>query len=134
MTTLDQTQTEQIAEQIALTESAATAVQDLMARRNLADHALRVFVSGGGCSGLQYGMAFEGRVRDEDTIFEQHGVKIVVDEVSINYLRGATVDYVEEMMGSGFKISNPNAVSTCGCGQSFRTDKNSGSPEGCSCG
>lgn len=119
---------------VSLTESAASAIQDLMAKRELKGYALRVFISGGGCSGFQYGMALEGNPRQEDTVFEQHGVKVVVDEVSIQYLRGATVDYVDELMGSGFKIHNPNAVSTCGCGNSFRTSGDAGASEGGSCG
>lgn len=122
---------------VLLTESAAAAIQDLMMKRELQGYALRVFVSGGGCSGFQYGMALEGNTREQDTVFEQHGVKVVVDEVSIEYLRGATVDYVDELMGSGFKIHNPNAVSTCGCGSSFRTSGESGAEGGggsCGCG
>jgi iron-sulfur cluster assembly protein len=104
---------------ISLSPTAANAVQDLLQKRNLEDYALRVFVSGGGCSGFQYGMALEGNIRPEDLVSEQHGVKVVVDEISINYLSGATIDYVDEIMGGGFKIENPNAVS-CGCGNSFR--------------
>lgn len=122
--------------QIDLTPAAANAVQDLLAKRELENFALRVFVSGGGCSGFQYGMALEDNIRDTDIVSEQHGVKLVVDEISINYLNGATVDYVDEIMGSGFKIENPNAVSTCGCGSSFRTSGDasaSTSGSGCSC-
>jgi iron-sulfur cluster assembly accessory protein len=125
---------ELVLDQITLTEPAATAIQGLMDKRSLQGYALRVFVSGGGCSGFQYGMALEGNVRPEDRVFEQHGVKIVVDEVSITYLRGATVDYVDELMGSGFKIQNPNAVSSCGCGNSFRTAGEAGGEGGGSCG
>ena len=130
---LNQTQTDQI----TLTSSAAGAVRELLAKRNLEGYALRVFVSGGGCSGYQYGMALEGNVRDSDLVFEQHEVKLVVDEISINYLRGSTVDYVDEIMGSGFKIDNPNAVASCGCGSSFRTkeeaDASYDSGGGCGC-
>jgi iron-sulfur cluster assembly protein len=123
---------------ITVTPAAAEAVKDLLARRNLSGYALRVFISGGGCSGYQYGMALENNIREQDLQAEFHGVKVVVDEVSINYLRGATVDYVEGLMGAGFKIENPNAISSCGCGSSFRT-KDSGeagaSGGGCSgCG
>jgi iron-sulfur cluster assembly accessory protein len=121
-------------DQITLTPTAAQAVRELLEKRNLSGYALRVFVSGGGCSGFQYGMALEGNVRDEDLSFEHDGVQVVVDEVSINYLRGATIDYVDDLMGSGFKIENPNAVSTCGCGSSFRTkDEAEASGDGCSC-
>jgi iron-sulfur cluster assembly accessory protein len=131
MDLIEQTQTAQI----NLTEAAATAVQDLLKKRELGDLALRVFVSGGGCSGFQYGMALEDNIRDTDIVAEQHGVKLVIDEISINYLDGATVDYVDEIMGSGFKIENPNAVSTCGCGSSFKTSGGpaSNSAGGCSC-
>ena len=121
--------------QINLTTAAANAIQELLQKRNLEGYALRVFVSGGGCSGFQYGMALEDNIRDTDLVSEQHGVKIVVDEISINYLAGAEVDYVDEIMGSGFKITNPNAVATCGCGSSFRTkdDQAYGSGGGCGC-
>jgi iron-sulfur cluster assembly protein len=108
-------------ETISLTDSAAKAVNELLQKRELDGYALRVYIAGGGCSGYQYGMALEGNIRQEDLVFEQHGVKVVVDEVSINYLRGASIDYVDEIMGSGFKIENPNAISSCGCGSSFRT-------------
>lgn len=123
-------------EQISLTESAAQAVKDLLNKRNLLDenYALRVFVQGGGCSGFQYGMALDNRILSNDLVLEQHGVKMLVDEMSINYLKGATVDYVDELMGSGFKITNPNAVASCGCGHSFRTsDSEGGEGEGCGC-
>jgi iron-sulfur cluster assembly protein len=121
-------------EQIILTSPAAEAVRELLNKRNLQGHALRVYISGGGCSGYQYGMGLESNIRDEDCIFEQNGIKVVVDEVSINYLRGATIDYVDEIMGSGFKIDNPNAVSTCGCGNSFRTANDSGEEGAGGCG
>lgn len=112
-------------DQITLTPAAAEAVTDLLKKRNLTDYALRVFVSGGGCSGFQYGMALENQIRDTDLSYEMHGVKVVIDEISIDYLRGATVDYVDTMMGTGFKIDNPNAVASCGCGHSFRTKDSS---------
>jgi iron-sulfur cluster assembly accessory protein len=117
-------------DQITLTSQAAEAVRELLNKRNLPGYALRVFISGGGCSGYQYGMGLESDIRDEDLVFEQNGVKVVVDEVSINYLRGSTIDYVDEIMGSGFKIDNPNAVSTCGCGNSFRTADDSNDQDG----
>ncbi len=126
---IDQAQTEKV----ILTSTAADAVRDLLAKRNLAGYALRVFVSGGGCSGFQYGMALENNIRPTDSSYEFDGVQVVVDEISINYLRGATIDYVESVMGSGFKIENPNAVSSCGCGSSFRTkDDSYSSSGGCS--
>ena len=132
MDLLEITQTDQL----SVTPAAADAVQELFAKRELEGFALRVFVSGGGCSGFQYGMALEDNIRETDIVSEQHGVKIVVDEISINYLNGATVDYVDEVVGNGFKIENPNAMSTCGCGSSFKTSEDSGASNaagGCSC-
>ena len=108
-------------ETITLTPAAADAVRDLMAKRELDGYGLRVYIQGGGCSGYQYGMALDDNFRDEDLVTDCHGVKVVVDEVSMNYMRGATVDFVDDLMGSGFKVENPNAVSSCGCGSSFRT-------------
>jgi iron-sulfur cluster assembly accessory protein len=120
--------------QINLTSAAADAVRDLLTKRDLQDYALRVYISGGGCSGFQYGMALEGNVRENDHVFEEHGVKVVVDDVSLGYLAGATVDYVDEIMGSGFKIENPNAVSSCGCGSSFKTSEGGSQASGGGCG
>jgi iron-sulfur cluster assembly protein len=129
---LEDTQTEVV----NLTPSAVEAVKALLAKRNLEGYALRVFVSGSGCSGFQYGMSLEGNIRPEDFSSEFDGVKVVVDEISIDYLRGASIDYVDDIMGSGFKIENPNALSSCGCGSSFRTKDSANSPDGtgCSCG
>ena len=118
-------------ELVNVTPAAASAVQDLMTKRNLTGYGLRIFISGGGCSGFQYGLALEDNIRESDTTYEINGVKLVIDDVSINYLRGAQIDYVDELMGSGFKITNPNAISTCGCGQSFRTGEDSGGCSGC---
>ena len=121
---------------IDLTEAGAKAVLGLLEKRELSadDYALRLFISGGGCSGFQYGMALEGETRETDFQFSDHGVRVVVDEVSLDYLRGARIDYVEDIMGSGFKIDNPNAVAACGCGSSFRTKDSGPAPEGGGCG
>lgn len=119
-------------EGLTLTPAAAQAISDMMQKRNLEGYALRVFISGGGCSGFQYGMALEANIRENDLVAEFNGVKVVVDEVSIEYLRGASVDYVEDVMGSGFKIENPNAISSCGCGSSFRA-KDGGASGGGGC-
>ena len=116
---------------LELTTAAAEAVKKLLEKRNLEGYALRVFVQGGGCSGYQYGMALEGNIREQDTVVEEHGVKVVIDEVSINYMQGASIDYVDDIMGSGFKIDNPNALSSCGCGNSFQAKDGSGSPNSC---
>ena len=84
---------------------------------------LRVAIEGGGCSGFQYGLGFDHGAQEGDLEFEQEGVKVVVDPFSAPYLKGATVDYLETIQESGFKIDNPNAVSSCGCGHSFQVDE-----------
>ena len=125
--------TELTTETIRLTESAAARVRRLLEERNLAGHALRVFVSGGGCSGMQYGMALEGNPRETDHRFAFEGVDVVVDPMSMSYLAGASIDYVDELMGGGFRIENPNAVASCGCGHSFRTAGEAAADGGCGC-
>jgi iron-sulfur cluster assembly protein len=119
---------------VTLTQPAVDALREVMNQKNLTGYALRLFISGGGCSGYQYGLALDGNIRSEDVVTEVDGIKLIVDEVSIKYLQGATVDYVEGMTSSGFKISNPNAVSSCSCGQSFNSSDDETS-DGCSgCG
>src|SRR2546425_2499961 len=107
---------------VVLTDKAAAEIKALFESQGVANAALRVFVSGGGCSGLQYGMAIADEVEEGDVEFEQHGVRILVDPLSVNYIAGASVDYVEDVMGGGFKIDNPNATKSCGCGSSFSTE------------
>jgi iron-sulfur cluster assembly accessory protein len=108
---------------LTITEEAASRLLNMMREKELEDYALRVFVAGGGCSGLQYGMTFDNEVRDGDHQFHAHNMRVLVDPVSAGYMMGASVDYVDTLMGGGFKIENPNAVSSCGCGHSFRTDE-----------
>jgi iron-sulfur cluster assembly accessory protein len=106
---------------VSISADAAERLQGLMREKNLGEQfALRVFVAGGGCSGLQYGMTFDDQVRDGDTEFLENGLRVLVDPMSAKYMTGATIDYVDSLMGGGFKIENPNAVSSCGCGSSFR--------------
>ncbi len=120
---------------LTLTIAAEGKLRQLLAERNIASYGLRVFVAGGGCSGLQYGMAFEPKARDFDTVVEQNGVSLFVDPTSLMYLAGATIDFVDTLMGGGFKIDNPNAAASCGCGHSFRTkDSADNEEEGVSCG
>jgi iron-sulfur cluster insertion protein len=104
---------------ITVTEAAAGKIRELLAEEGKTDSGLRVFVQGGGCSGFQYGLMIEegGGVGDQQ--FESNGVKLFVDPVSVSYLRGAEVDFVDTITGGGFTIKNPNATSTCGCGSSF---------------
>lgn len=111
---------------VTLTDAAAAKLRSIMAEKNLSDYGLRVFVQGGGCSGFQYGMTFDNNPRDVDIVFEQAGLRMIVDPRSIDYIAGANIDYVDSLMGGGFQIDNPNAVSTCGCGNSFRTKDENG--------
>jgi len=106
---------------INVTETAAEKIQDLLTEENKPGAGLRVFVQGGGCSGFQYGLMIDESEGDAETdqVFEVHGVRLLVDPISLNYLRGAEVDFVDNNMGGGFTIKNPNAKSTCGCGSSF---------------
>lgn len=119
---------------LIVTAPAVAKIKELLVARNIPNHALRVFVSGGGCSGLQYGMAFEGNPQEYDTVVEVEGVRLVIDPTSLMYVGGATIDFIDSLMGGGFRIDNPNAVSTCGCGSSFKTKgENSASGGGCNC-
>jgi iron-sulfur cluster assembly protein len=119
---------------VTLTEGALTQLKSLLEREANPDLGLRVFVSGGGCSGLQYGMAFDDQVRPADEIVTQEGVRVLIDDFSCNYLRGAEIDYVDSLMGAGFTVHNPNAVSSCSCGHSFDTGDDAGTASGCGCG
>jgi len=115
---------------VTMTTAATEKVTALLKAKDNDQLALRIFIKSGGCSGFSYGMALDEK-KDGDTLFEQDGVKILIDEMSSQYLQGATVDYVDSMMGAGFKIENPNATSTCGCGSSFKTADNAGKPGAC---
>jgi iron-sulfur cluster assembly protein len=106
---------------ISFTDRGAEKVQEFLASQGaeIQTAGLRVGVRGGGCSGFQYALAFDTQ-RDDDTVFEDHGLKILVDGPSLPYVRGAIVDYVEGLQGAGFKVDNPNVIAACGCGSSFR--------------
>lgn len=110
------TQTEPSA--VNLTESAARQIQEMLKSPENAGKFLRVYVEGGGCSGLQYGMVFDEK-RADDTTADYFGVSVLVDPFSANYLAGASIDFSDALTGGGFKISNPNAKQSCGCGKSF---------------
>ncbi len=101
---------------IAISPSAAKRVGEIMSS---ADAGLRVYVEGGGCSGFQYGFALEKQKNDDDTVVEENGITLFIDSLSIQYLMGAEVDYLDDLMGARFFINNPNASTTCGCGSSF---------------
>ena len=104
---------------LVFTDSAATKVKELIDEEGNADLKLRVFVTGGGCSGFQYGFTFDDAVNEDDTSMEKNGVMLLIDAMSFQYLAGAEIDYQEGIEGAQFVIKNPNATSTCGCGSSF---------------
>ncbi len=104
---------------LIFTESAANKVKALIEEEGNADLKLRVFVTGGGCSGLQYGFTFDEVANDDDTVMQKNGVSLLIDPMSYQYLVGAEIDYTEGLEGAQFVIKNPNASSTCGCGSSF---------------
>jgi len=110
---------------VSLTEAAAQKVQGLM-ENETAELNLRVFVSGGGCSGFQYGFTFDEQVNENDTVIESMGVHLLVDQMSLDLLKGAEIDYQTSVQGESFVIRNPNASSTCGCGKSFTPSEGSG--------
>lgn len=118
---------------LSITPTAAEKVRELLEQENDPTLALRIFVAGGGCSGLQYGMTLDEE-QDGDTLIEQSGIKVLVDEMSLGYINGSQVDYVDSLMGAGFTVNNPNAVSSCGCGHSFKTAEGSGDARSCGCG
>ena len=109
-------------------------LKSLLEKEGNPELALRVFVSGGGCSGLQYGMAFDDNVRQGDELVEQEGVRVVIDDFSAPYLRGSEIDYVDSLMGAGFTVHNPNAVRSCSCGHSFDAGDDAASASSCGCG
>ncbi|MEO8953369.1 MAG: iron-sulfur cluster insertion protein ErpA [Ktedonobacteraceae bacterium] len=119
---------------ITITPTAAEKVRELLTQENDPSLALRIFVAGGGCSGLQYGMTLDEE-QDGDTIISQGEFKVLVDEMSLGYINGSQVDYVDSLMGAGFTVNNPQAVSSCGCGHSFKTaDGGGGEAKSCGCG
>ena len=110
--------TEQTQKLITVTAKAAEKISEFIGQEAEKPEFLRVYVQGGGCSGLSYGMGFEKAPEEDDLVLEENGVKILVDSYSQDHLRGANVDYIESLMGSGFKINNPNAVKSCSCSHS----------------
>src|SRR5688572_1878562 len=108
---------------INVSPTAASKISELLAEEQKQNSGLRVFVQGGGCSGFQYGLMIEESEGSADQVFESHGIRLFVDPISIRYLKGAEVDFVDTVTGGGFTIKNPNAKSTCGCGSSFTTEE-----------
>ena len=117
---------------VTVTEHAVKQLKQLVEKLGNPDAALRVFVTPGGCSGFSYGMSLDDERSDDDKTFEVEGVKVVVDQFSLQYLDGAQLDYVDALMGGGFTVQNPNAAKTCSCGQSFDTPGGGGTARPCS--
>jgi iron-sulfur cluster insertion protein len=106
-------------QKVTITESAARRIAYLLSQEDRPNLRLRVSVSGGGCSGFQYGFDFDEKVNDDDLLFQKDGAAVVIDELSVSYMAGAQIDFVEDLVGAAFAIRNPNASSSCGCGNSF---------------
>ncbi|MCC9622783.1 iron-sulfur cluster insertion protein ErpA [Thalassospira sp. MA62] len=109
----------EVSRQVQMTESAAKRIQELINSEGADNLMLRLQVSGGGCSGFQYEFSLDSDTSDEDHIFENFGAKMVIDDVSLDLLGGAEIDFVRELVGASFRVNNPNATSSCGCGSSF---------------
>ncbi|MHC0039002.1 HesB/IscA family protein [Pseudoneobacillus sp. C159] len=120
-----------MSELVIITEAAALQIKDMMKQNEEEGSFLRVGVQGGGCSGLSYGMGFDQEKKADDIEFESHGITVLVDKESAPILNGTKIDYKQSMMGGGFTIDNPNAIASCGCGSSFRTATEVGTPEEC---
>ncbi len=116
---------------VNITDKAAEKAKALLEARELPEGALRVFVAGGGCSGYQYGMALARSAEEDDIVLVKSGVRILVDPESAQYLKGAEIDYIDDIMKSGFSIYNPNATKSCACGSSFQTGESGGTPRAC---
>lgn len=116
---------------VSLTDAAAAKLRDLTKDEPNPEIGLRVYVYSGGCSGYRYGMMLEDQPTTEDRVMHAGGVKVYIDGNSIPLIEGSEIDYVDTLMGAGFTVNNPNAVSGCGCGSSFRTADEAGSPRSC---
>jgi iron-sulfur cluster assembly protein len=116
---------------VSLTDAAASKLRELTKDEANPDVGLRVYVYSGGCSGYRYGMMLEDAPTPEDNRLDVNGIKVYVDGQSVSLLQGSQIDYVDTLMGAGFTVNNPNAVSGCGCGSSFRTAEDEGAPRAC---
>jgi iron-sulfur cluster assembly protein len=119
---------------VSLTPVASSRLKELLEKEGNPQLALRIFVSGGGCSGMQYGMAFDDNRRQDDLVIDAEGVQVLVDDFSVQYIQGSEIDYVDSLMGAGFTVHNPNAVHSCSCGHSFDTGDDAGGAQACGCG
>lgn len=120
---------------ITLTDAAVAKVREVVDAQGQESAGLRIYIAGGGCSGFKYGMALDAEPAADDEVFSFGGLRVFVDSMSYPYLKGARVDYVDDaLLGQGFKVDNPNAVSSCGCGQSFKTAEGEAPASGGGCG
>src|SRR5438309_11950381 len=119
---------------VTMTPTASSKVRELLEAEGNPELALRVYVAGGGCSGLQYGMALDDSVMEGDSLMEFDGIRVLLDSESLAFIEGSQIDYVDSLMGAGFTVNHPNAVSTCGCGHSFKTAGGGGDARSCGCG
>ena len=110
-------------EQLILTDAAVERIKSLLAKEGKPEAGLRLYISGGGCAGMSYGMSIDDTISADDAVVKTNGVKVIVDKLSLIYLRGSKIDYVENLQSSGFQVDNPNAASSCGCGLSFKAKK-----------
>jgi len=117
---------------ITITPAAATKLKELLAQSEDPNARVRLFVTKGGCEGYSYGMTFDSEIREDDAVFEQQGIQLVVDPLTLRVMRGSCIEYRRTPMGEGFAVYNPRAVATCGCGHSFRTADDPGEAEPCS--
>lgn len=129
---IEQQETAEVQERlVAMTPRAKEKLKEIIEKQGRDDLALRVYVTPGGCSGFSYGMTFAESIEEGDAVVEQDGVRVVVDPMSAMYLKGAEIDFVDALMGGGFALRNPNATSTCGCGQSFKSAGEGGTAKAC---
>ncbi len=120
---------------VTITPLAIERVKEFMSKDTNESNGLRIFVAAGGCSGYQYGMVLERNAKSDDITWTENGINVYVDNQSAQMIRGSNIDFVETVQGAGFKIDNPNAVSSCGCGNSFETeDGHMNEADGCGCG
>jgi iron-sulfur cluster assembly accessory protein len=117
---------------VSLTDAAATKLAELTKDETSPEIGLRVYVYSGGCSGYRYGMMLEDQPTADDNVLSANGVRVYIDNNSVPLIKGSQIDYVDTLMGAGFTVNNPNAVSGCGCGSSFRTGEDAGAPRSCS--
>ncbi|MEE6452926.1 iron-sulfur cluster assembly accessory protein [Gottfriedia acidiceleris] len=116
---------------ITVTEQAGLKIKEMIENEEDQNTFVRLGVKGGGCSGLSYGLGFDPQKNDDDTELEYYGIKFLIDNESAPILKGVVIDFKESLLGGGFTIDNPNAIASCGCGSSFRTATNAGTPEEC---